>query len=377
MTSDSKSNAHRSFDLFSSENSLESIFVIRQPNDPQLDLLCEQLHQLAAQETWPAASLAACGEAGVYRWFLSAENGGFGWSDADVVRGYLKLSAACLTTTFIITQRTGACRRIAGSGNEGARQSLLPDLASGATFATVGISHLTTSRRHLAKPVLGASLDGDGFLLDGYSPWVTGGVYADTLVVGATLPDGRELLAAVPGDAPGVSAEPPADLVGLTGSATGMVKFSQVRISSDDVLAGPVENVMKAGVGAKTGGLETSTLAIGLAMAAAAYIRDEAVKRPELHAPAESFAQELSDLENDLLSAAAGEPQCSTEQLRSRANSIALRTTQAALSAAKGAGYVTGHPVGRWCREALFFLVWSCPQPVQQANLCELAGILD
>ena len=30
---------------------------------------------------------------------------------------------------------------------------------------------------------------------------------------------------------------------------------------------------------------------------------------------------------------------------------------------------------GRWCREALFFLVWSCPRSVVDANLCELAGI--
>ncbi|TWT39379.1 acyl-CoA dehydrogenase family protein [Blastopirellula retiformator] len=351
--------------------------MILKPSDPELDQLCAHLHQLAKQETWPAASLQACGDAGVFRWFLSKENGGLGWSDSDVVRGYLKLSAACLTTTFIITQRTGACRRIGGSANTAARERLLPDLASGKTLATVGISHLTTSRRHLGKPVLGAKVDGDTILLDGYSPWVTGGVHADTLVVGATLDDGRELLATVPGDAAGVSAEQPADLVGLTGSATGMVKFSQVSIGADQLLAGPIENVMKAGVGARTGGLETSTLAIGLAMAAAAYIRDEAEKRPDLSAAAESLAHELSDLETDLLSAAAGEPLCSTEQLRSRANSIALRSTQAALSAAKGAGYVTGHPVGRWCREALFFLVWSCPQPVQQANLCELAGILD
>jgi hypothetical protein len=47
------------------------------------------------------------------------------------------------------------------------------------------------------------------------------------------------------------------------------------------------------------------------------------------------------------------------------------------LSAAKGSGYVIGHPAGRWCREALFFLVWSCPQPVLSAHLCELAGISD
>jgi hypothetical protein len=54
-----------------------------------------------------------------------------------------------------------------------------------------------------------------------------------------------------------------------------------------------------------------------------------------------------------------------------------LRATQAALVAAKGAGYVAGHPAGRWCREAMFFLVWSCPQPVLAANLCELAGLRD
>jgi alkylation response protein AidB-like acyl-CoA dehydrogenase len=64
-------------------------------------------------------------------------------------------------------------------------------------------------------------------------------------------------------------------------------------------------------------------------------------------------------------------------ELRQRANSLALRASQAALAAAKGAGYVAGHPAGRWCREALFFLVWSCPQPVLQANLCELAGIAE
>jgi len=70
-----------------------------------------------------------------------------------------------------------------------------------------------------------------------------------------------------------------------------------------------------------------------------------------------------------------GTPSCTKESLRQRANSLVSRASQAALSAAKGSGYVVGHPAGRWCREALFFLVWSCPQPVAAANLCELAGI--
>ena len=63
------------------------------------------------------------------------------------------------------------------------------------------------------------------------------------------------------------------------------------------------------------------------------------------------------------------------QSLRVWANSLVLRATQMGLVAAKGAGYAAGHPVGRWCREALFFLVWSCPQQVMAENLRELAGL--
>jgi alkylation response protein AidB-like acyl-CoA dehydrogenase len=75
-----------------------------------------------------------------------------------------------------------------------------------------------------------------------------------------------------------------------------------------------------------------------------------------------------------MLSAAAGDS-CDAGALRGDANRLVMRTTQTAMTAAKGAGFVQGHPVGRWCREALFFLVWSCPQPVATAQMCELAGI--
>ena len=78
-----------------------------------------------------------------------------------------------------------------------------------------------------------------------------------------------------------------------------------------------------------------------------------------------------------LLEVAQGATSCTSEQLRAQANSLVLRATQSALVAAKGTGYVAGHPAGRWCQEALFFLVWSCPQGVLTSNLCEWAGIED
>lgn len=359
---------------------------ITSPDSPALEQLCVELAARAdetdASGRFPAEQIRLCGEAGVYEWFLAPEWGGQAWTDADIVRGYLALSRACLSTTFAITQRTGACRRIAGSDNQQLKERLLPELATSRSFATVGISHLTTSGRHLAKPMLAARPADGGWRLTGRAPWVTGGVAADWVVLGASVVDGEtatgeELLIAVPRDAAGLTVGDPFELVGVTASSTGPVLLEEVFVPREQLINGPAEKVMSIGRGGNTGGYETSTLALGLASAALGYLGEEAAKRPDLSEAHLRLDSEREGLREDLLATAAGQPACSNESLRTRANSLVLRATQAALSAAKGRGYVAGHPVGRWCREALFFMVWSCPAPVANANLCELAGIAE
>ncbi|HBJ34381.1 MAG TPA: acyl-CoA dehydrogenase [Planctomycetaceae bacterium] len=355
--------------------------MVDTPDSPSLETLCDYLSSRADQwrttNDWPREALAACATAGVYRWFMPQSAGGLGWNDVDQTRGYLRLAAADLTTTFIITQFIGACRRIGGSENRQVADRWLPRLISGDAFATVGISHLTTSRRHLGKPVLSAiTVDQSPvrYRLTGVAPWVTGGAHADVVVLAATMPDGRELLAAVPTDLPGVECGGGADLVALSASCTDQVALHDVEITAEHLIAGPVNEVMKSGVGAGTGGLQTSTLAVGLARAAVNYLKSEAVKRTDLCLVAETMQHQADELQQRLLLAASGQV-CDASEIRGDANRFVMRTTQAAMTAAKGAGYVQGHPVGRWCREALFFLVWSCPQPVASAQMCELAGI--
>ena len=358
---------------------------ISSPESPDLPRLCRSLAELAQEVDltgdWPARQLELCGEAGVFEWFLDPQWGGQAWDEEAIIRGYLALSSACLTTTFVITQRSGACRRIAGCDNDWLKEKLLPDLARGDSFATVAISHLTTSRRHLARPVLRAQRAGSHFVLDGFSPWVTGAAHAQYVVTGATLMNGdqpteEQLLVALPTNLPGVSTPPPAQLVGVSASHTGELCLDNVTVDEQWVIAGPLENVMSQGTGGSTGGHQTSTLALGLSQAAIDFIAEEAVRREDLRVPLEALRQECAEVTSDLLALVRDEESaCSLEQLRQQANSLVLRSTQAALTAAKGTGYVHGHPTGRWCRESLFFLVWSCPQPVVSANLCELAGI--
>lgn len=348
------------------------------PDSPRWTELVGVLRQLANEEdgpgVWPARQLRQCAEHGVFGWFVPPEYSGQGWSLADVTAGYLQLAKGCLTTTFVLTQWAAACGRIVASSNEAARAELLPRLARGELFTTVAISHLSTSRRHLGAPILRAQPDGDGFELTGYSAWVTGAVHADVIVLGAVLADGREILAAVPAGAVGLRAEPPQPLVGLSGSDTGPLRLDRVHVGAEQLLAGPVEQVMRIG-GSGTGGLQTSTLAVGLADAALEFSEHEASTRANLREPTEALRREWRDLRANLLAATAGRSECSVDALRGRANSLVLRATQAALVAAKGSGYVVGHPAGRWCREALFFLVWSCPPGVTDQHLCELAGL--
>lgn len=352
---------------------------IESPDDPALETLAHALaaraDALDASGAWPFEQLAACWRAGAGRWFVPRAYGGLEWTDRDIVRAYISLGGACLSTAFLVTQPAGVARRVAECDNEPLKERLLPALAAGTAFASVGISHLTTSRQHVDRPLMRARLTADRLTLDGTIPWVSGARAARWIVTGAALDDGRQVLVVLPTDVPGVEVPEPARMVALTATQTGEVHCRGVELDRSWLLAGPVERVLQQARGAGTGGLHTSALALGLSRAALGFIDAEAARRPDLRGIHATLQTEYAEALGQLLLMARGEGSWPADPMRQRANSLVLRATQAALIVAKGAGFLDGHPTGRWCREALFFLVWSCPKPVADAALCELAGL--
>jgi alkylation response protein AidB-like acyl-CoA dehydrogenase len=337
-----------------------------------LAILVRQAGQSDGQLVWPAESWEAMSRAGVPAWCIPPAYGGQGRFGTDLLEGYEALAGACLTSCFILSQRDAACRRLRDSGHEALCRELLPPLALGETFATVGLSQLTTSRQHV-QPSLSARLTPDALLLDGSIPWVTGAGHADHFIIGAVLEDGRQILAVLPARVPGVRLGLPLDLMALQGSLTAEIRCEKVALDRRWILAGPAEKVLAPGRGG-SGGLETSCLALGLAGAAVAYLFQEAAARPELRLPAERFEQARENIRADLHRLAREGGTAETAgALRARANSLVLRATQAALTAAKGTGFLLQHPAQRWARQALFFLVWSCPGPVARATVESLA----
>jgi butyryl-CoA dehydrogenase len=320
---------------------------------------------------WPEASWRAVRDAGALRWSIPAEFGGARLGPADVLAGSAALASACLTTTFILSQREAAVRRLL-AGPRQLQERFLPGLAADELFLTVGLSQLTTSRQH-GGPALRATPAGGSFRLDGEVPWVTGADQADAIVVGATLPDGLQTLFVMPTGAPGVSIGPPMELAALAGSRTTWVRCDGVTLGRDLLLAGPADRVLGRIGG---GGLETSALALGLADAASDWLRAEAARRPDLAPVAERFAAAGREARGRLLELAESQDPDRALPLRADCTRLALRATQAALLAAKGAGFVAPHPARRWAGQALFFLVWSCPRPVADGVLADLlAGV--
>jgi len=352
--------------------------------DPQTipQALLTELAALAEQADvepdWPSRSWEIVCQAGAPRWVIPAEYGGDGLGLIELFRRYQALAGACLTSCFILSQREAACRRLLDSGNAPLCRDLLPALARGETFATVGLSQLTTSRQHV-QPTFLARLAGDEVILDGLIPWVTGASRASHVVIGAPCGEGKQILAVLPTNLPGVSVGPSLDLMALRGSVTAEVRCEHVRLDLRWLLAGPAEQVLQAGrPGAGAGGLETSCLALGLAGAALEFLHEEAAVRSGLLPSAEGFERRLRKAVAELerLAVQPAPPEAAAV-LRGRANTLVLQASQAALTAAKGTGFVHPHPAKRWARQALFFLVWSCPWPAAAATLAHLAGETD
>jgi alkylation response protein AidB-like acyl-CoA dehydrogenase len=337
-----------------------------------LTILDQHAAQADGEPTWPIHSWQALRRAGALRWCIPSPLGGLELSPAELLSGYEQLAGACLTTIFILSQRDAACRRLRDGDNPELRERLLPQLANGSANATVGLSQLTTSRQHM-QPSLSATLRGQDVVFNGTIPWVTGAEEADYIVIGGVLEDGAQILAVLQRTQAGVTVGPPLPLAALEGSLTAELRCDNVVIGREWILAGPAAQVITVGKGG-TGGLETSCLALGLAGAALAYLEKEAASRPDLNDTYKHLADTGDQLRTEMHGLALGAcGSADAAALRARANTLVLRTTQAALTASKGTGFLRTHPAQRWARQALFFLVWSCPRPATDATLAYLA----
>ncbi|MDX2035694.1 MAG: acyl-CoA dehydrogenase family protein [Isosphaeraceae bacterium] len=325
-------------------------------------------------DVFPEALWSALVEAGAPKWSLPKSVGGEELDRLELLDRYRAVAEGSLAAAFILSQHDAAARRLVAVSERPAARIRLPRIAAGTEFCTIGVSQLTTSRRLGSAALRAREAGGGRYLLDGAMPWVTAADRADLFVTGAVLDDGRQILAALPSDRAGLDVRPPLPLAALAASRTTEVVCREVFVEPEDLLGGPAIDVMAHINAAGTGGLETSALAIGQAYAAISALELEADEQTELVAPARLLRSAADEAWDRLVAAArGGEGAPSSAAVRGVANGLVMRATQAHLSARRGRGLLLSDPAQRWARQALFFLVWSCPTPIAHAAIRDLA----
>lgn len=352
-------------------------------SDSQLDELTQKLDALGNQYDrsgdWPEKSVALIANAGAWTWNLPSEYGGDPVSHRDLLRIYEAISAGCVSTALISTQRDGAVELIAGSDNATLKKRYLPPLAKGDIYTTVGISQLTTSKRGAGKALMTATPDGDGFRLTGMMPWATGAERANIIVTGAVLPDGKQILACVPTDRSGLTVDRPDKLFVLNHSRTSCVHCNNYRVNSDEVIRGPMERVLSIRTPVKP--LVTSACGIGAATALhGALLELPADARDPFREVVDPLIDRYKSVRDSLYAAAdqVDDPEFETPstQVRVKVNELLMRLAITTLTLSKGSAFLQSRPIQRHVREALFFLVWSATGQTQLETLTRLMGPL-
>jgi len=316
---------------------------------------------------WPADDLHDLASVGAWRWFVPEKFGGDGIDPLELHLRYEAIASASLATALVVSQRDSAVGLIEGSENQELREEILPPLGRGEFFSTIGIAQLTTSR----QAGLRAASDGDGFMLDGAIPWCTGAAKAKIIVAGAVTDDGRQILFALPTELAGVTIAPPMELVSLRSSWTSRVELRGVRLERKQILRGPVAKALSGR--SKGIPLGQTFLAFGLCRGALELMMEDPSERSR--SLAGRLNERLMSLRGEVLEICrSGRETDAGPRLRAECNDMALKITQSLVTLQKGSALLMDHPAQRLAREALFFLVWSCPDAVIECTIGLLNG---
>ena len=323
---------------------------------------------------WPAIDLAQLQAAGAMKWSIPTEFGGDELSPYELHLRYEQLATSSVATALILTQRDAAVGLIDAAKDSKRRVKMLNRFSKNENWVTVGIAQLTTSRQG-GKPAVTAQKIEGGYLINGTVPWCTGLHQSQFIVTGASLDNGQQILFLLQQQQQGVTLDPPMGMVALTNTLTSSIHLKRVVIEDSWILRHPSDNALSGRRNSLT--LGQTFIATGLTQSALSLIAKHDSDRAR--AAGDRFTQQLADLRAEIKTLCQPgketDAQNANARLRGSCNDLALRSTQAAVALYKGTALLRNHPAQRLAREALFLLVWSCPNPVIDCTLDLLTSL--
>jgi alkylation response protein AidB-like acyl-CoA dehydrogenase len=341
--------------------------VQEQPREIPVDAAAAltRAKQIAAEVLAPAAmSVEASGQLPPGHLNMLAAEGFYGMAgpraagglDLDPVTACSvaeTLASACLSTAFVWLQHHSAVRAVTGSADAELRDEWLEPLCRGQRRSGVALGGTLPG-----PPRLRARRARDGWVFDGFSPWVTGWGHIDTLYTAARDEDDNivwALLDVPPpaGAKPTLTVEP-VSMVAVMASNTVQATFS-----GHIVPARRITGIMPLREWAErdAAGLRMNgSLALGVA-----------ARCCDLIGP--------SSLDGELVAARTALDQADPAAMpaaRAAACELAIRAASALVVAHGSAAILTGHDAQRLAREATFLLVFGSRPGIKR----HLGGLL-
>lgn len=316
-----------------------------------------------AGDVVPRELLDALAGAGLYGLAAPAELGGLGADFATACAVLEELASGCLTTAFLWMQHNGVVQAITAGGRQELARKWLPPLAAGEIRAGLALGGA------LPRPTLRAEPDGQGWRLDGVSPFVSGWGRIDVVHAAARTGDGDIVwLLADAAEGPSVRAER-LRLAALDATATVRVTFDRLAVPADRVTS-----KHPPGDRASPEVLRThAALALGVA---ARCCRLLALEGGVMRRPGSARRQSPTLLDGELIALRAELDRLGpgTAAARAAAGELALRAASALMTTVGSRSLLVTEHGQRLAREAMFTLVYALRPGSRNALLARLGA---
>ncbi|MCH7618903.1 MAG: acyl-CoA dehydrogenase family protein [Candidatus Marinimicrobia bacterium] len=225
------------------------------------------------EEKVPEELIKKLGETGLMGVLIPPEYGGGGFGELGYCAMQEEISQGCASTaTFLGAHLSIGSQTIILFGSEETKKKYLPGLAKGELIAAYSLSEAGSGSDAAAMKAK-AVYDGGDWVLNGTKIWVTNGPIADVIVVYAKMEkDGEDLgpgAFVIETANDGFNIDKIEKKMGLKGSETAAISFSDFRIPNENLLGDPgqgfnialtILDVGRLGLGAVTLGQAKESL---------------------------------------------------------------------------------------------------------------------
>ncbi len=343
------------------------------------------------EERFPREVFRLLGDAGLMGLPFGEDVGGGGQPYEVYLQVVEELAARWASVALGVSVHTLSCFPIDRFGTAEQRRDLLPAMVGGQLLGAYCLSEAHAGSDPAAMRASARAGD-DGWTATGEKAWVTHGGHADFYSTFLRTPDdGGSRVGGGRGpsiscfhltpDLAGLSAAPPEQKMGLTGSTTAAIRLDDVPVPAERLVGERGRGMAIALAALDSGRLGVSAVAVGLAQSALDLAVGYAVEREAFGRPIAQH-QGVSFLLADMAAAVesaratylvaarrkdAGKPysrQASIAKLV--ATDAAMKVTTDAVQVLGGAGYTRDHPAERYMREAKVMQIFEGTNQIQR-----------